>query len=267
MNKLKSILILAMAFLLLFPLAAVFPADKITIAGDPCSAPLISRLAEAYSKKHEDFKADISTFSCTQGVYRAADGEFMIGVSTQNGLSSDLPKGATTRAIAKSPIVLVVNKGNPVNDLSYKDLQGIYSGRITNWKDVGGKDLEIKNVMLEPCVKHTLSKQVIMYGDGIKQLLPEKKVNPVEYTDMLVKENEGAIGQQVYGYESNNVKVLKIDGVLPDEETLPEDYIFYQDYNVVTHGEPEGAVKEFIDFVTGKEGREIIRSAKHIPVP
>lgn len=121
--------------------------------------------------------------------------------------------------------------------------------------------------MLEPCVKHTLSKQVIIYGDSIKRLLPEKKGNPVKYTDILVKENEGAIGQQIYGYESNDVKVLKIDGVLPGEETLPNDYTFYQDYNVVTHGAPEMAVKEFIDSMTGKEGREIIRSLKHIPVP
>lgn len=256
-------LILTTAFLT-FVAGRAAAEDKVTIAGDPCSSPLISKLAEAYAAKRKGFKAEISTFSCTLGVYKAANGEFEIGVSTQNGLSANLPKGAVNTVITKSPIVMVVNRSNPVNNLSYKDLQGIFSGRIKNWKEAGGKDLEIKNVMLEPCVKHTISKQVILYGE-ITQLLPEKKGNPVEYTNKLVAENEGAIGQQIYGYDSPDVKVISIDGVLPDENTMGKQYTFYQDYNIVTKGEPAGVVKDFIDFAGTPEGREVIKSMKHVP--
>lgn len=238
--------------------------NTVTIAGDPCSAPLIQKLAEAYSQKHRDFKAEVSTFACTLGVYKAARGDFEIGVSTQNGLTSNLPKGAVNRVVAKSPIVLIVNKSNPVTNLSYKDLQGILSGGIKNWKDVGGQDMEIKNVMLEPCVRHTISKQVVMYGENIATLTPEKKVNPVTYTNKMVAENKEAIGQQIYGYDSDEVKVLTIDGVLPDEKTLGKTYTFYQDYNVVTKGEPSGAAREFIEFVSSPEAMDVIRSMKHV---
>lgn len=241
-------------------------AERITVAGDPCSVPLMAKLAEAYSQNNREFKAEVSTYSCTLGVYNAASGQFDIGVSTQNGLTSNLPKGAKNTVIAKSPIILIVNKSNPVNNLTYAQLQGIFSGKITNWKEVGGRDMEIRNVMLEPCVRLTLSKQVIMYGKDINLLEPGKKVNPVTYTNKMVAENESSIGQQIYGYESDDVKVLTIDGVLPDEETLPSKYTFYQDYNVVTKGEPTGVVKELIQFAFKKEGQKIIRSMRHIPV-
>lgn len=238
--------------------------NKVTIAGDPCSIPLITKLAEAYANKHRGFKAEVSAFSCTLGVYKAASGEFEIGVSTQNGLASNLPKGAVNRVVAKSPIVFIVNRSNPVNNLTYKELQGILSGKIKYWKEVGGSDREIKNVMLEPCVRLTVSKQVVMYGEEILTLGPGKKVNPVTYTNKMVEENEGAIGEQIYGYDSGGVKVLTIDGVLPDEKTLSKTYTFYQDYNIVTKGEPQGAVKDFIEFVSSPEAGDIIRSMKHV---
>ncbi|MBI5587328.1 MAG: substrate-binding domain-containing protein [Deltaproteobacteria bacterium] len=252
------------AFYLVAPFTAAAAGNSVTIAADPCSAPLIQKLAEAYTLKHRDFKAEVSTFSCTLGVYKAAKGEFEIGVSTQNGLTSNLPKGAVNRVVAKSPIVLIVNRTNTVNNLSYRDLHGILSGNIKNWKEVGGKDLEIKNVMLEPCVRHTISKQVVMYGENLATLLPGKKVNPVTYTNTMVEENEGAIGQQIYGYDSGNVLVLTIDGALPDEKTLGKTYTFYQDYNIVTRGEPAGAAKEFIEFVSSPEASDVMKSMKHV---
>lgn len=239
-------------------------AETITIAGDPCSVPLAKKLGEAFAKK-TGVKADVSSFSCQVGINKATEGEANIGVSTKNQLSDILPDGAVNTVIAKSPIVLIVNKKNPINNLTYEQLQGIYSGKIKNWKDIGGKDAEIKNVMLMPCVTHTMSEKVAESGD-IAKLLPDKKGNPSIGTNILVAANEGAVGEQIYGYESDDVKVLTVDGLLPDGHTLPAKYKFYQDYNVVTRGKPEGRVKEFINFISSDEGKAIIKSMKHLPV-
>lgn len=239
-------------------------AETVTIAGDPCSVPLISKLAQAYSARNRDFKAEVSSFSCTLGVYKAADGEFDIGVSTQNGLSSNPPKGAVNTVVAKSPIVLIVNRNNPVNGLAYSELKGIFSGKIRNWKEVGGVDREIKNVMLEPCVRHTIQKQVVIYGDTLN-LTPAGKVNPVEFTNRLVSADQSAMGQQIYGYESEDVKVLRIDGMLPQDSTPAGRYGFYQDFNIVTKGEPEGVVRDFIGFASSDEGGRIIKALSHVP--
>ncbi len=237
----------------------------ITIAGDPCSLPLAMNLAEAFSKKEPGFSVETKQVGCMLGVYQAANDRADIGVSTQNGLSANLPRGAVNTVLAKAPIVLIVNKKNPVNNLTYKQLQGIYSGKITNWKEVGGKDMEIRNVMLEPCVKHTMSKKVLPYNENISKLKPEKKVNPVIHTNRMVSENEGAMGQQLFGYEGSDVKVLSIDGVLPTEKTVPGSYTFYEEYNFVTPGEPEGIIREFLAFAESAEGRQIILDMKHIP--
>ena len=133
-------------------------------------------------------------------------------------------------------------------------------------KNLTTSDMEIKNVMLMPCVTHAMSQQAASYGEDIAKITPEKKGNPSINTNILVAENEGAIGQQIYGYESKDVKVIMIDSLLPDKQNLPIKYKFYQDYNVVTHGSPQSKVKEFIDFALSTEGISIIKSMKHIPV-
>lgn len=260
-KNIASVFFLVLSLLLV---PALSGAETLKIAGDPCSVPLISALVDAYSKKTKDLKAEVSSFSCTLGVYKTADGEFDIGVSTQNGLSSNLPRGAVNHVLAKSPIVMIVNRNNPVDNISYAELQGIMSGRIKNWKDAGGPDLEIKNVMLAPCVKHTISKQVALYGDGLNLLTPEKRKNPVSDTNRLVADNDSAIGQQIYGYESAEVKVLRIDGILPEDGTVPSQYSLFQDFNVVTKGKPKGAVKKFIEFAESEEGKKLIREMKHL---
>lgn len=238
--------------------------ETITIAGDPCSVPLAKKLGDAFTKK-TGITVDVSSFSCQAGISKATEGEANIGVSTKNQLSDIIPDDAVNTVIAKSPIVLIINKKNPVNNLTYEQLQRIYSGKINNWKDVGGRDIEIKNVMLMPCVTHTMSEQVAESG-GIAKLLPEKKGNPSIGTNILVAANEGAIGEQIYGYESDDVKILTVDSLLPDEHTLPVKYKFYQDYNIVTRGKPEGRIKEFINFALSDEGKSIIKSMKHIPL-
>lgn len=238
--------------------------ETITVAGDPCSVPLAKKMGDAFTKK-TGISVDISSFSCQIGINKATEGEANIGVSTKNQLSDIIPDGAVNTVIAKSPIVLIANKKNPVNNLTYAQLQGIYSGKIKNWKDVGGKDIEIKNVMLMPCVAHAMSEQIAESVD-IAKLLPEKKGNPSIGTNILVAANEGAIGEQIYGYESDEVKVLTIDGLLPDEKTLPVKYKFYQDYNVITRGEPTGKIKEFINYILSDEGKAIVKSMKHISV-
>lgn len=244
----------------------VFAAAPLTIAGDPCSLPLAMKLAEAYARENKSFKAEAKQVGCMMGVYKAANGEVEIGVSTQNGLTSNLPKKGKNHILAKAPIVLVVNRANPINDISYDQLKGIYSGKIKNWKELGGKDMEIENIMLAPCVKHTMSKKVAVYDKGITRLVPEKKGNPVMGTNTMVLENEGAIGQQLYGYESAELKVLSVDGVFPTEVTVPDQYPYFEEYNFVTQGEPTGAVKALLDFARSDEGKSVIRSLKHVPV-
>ncbi|MFZ3072396.1 MAG: substrate-binding domain-containing protein [Thermodesulfobacteriota bacterium] len=258
----KKLLTYLFVFLIVHAASAFGADSEITIAGDPCSVPLAEKLGAAFVAKNPEVKVTVKSHPCMQGVYLAAEGAFTMGVSTQNGLSENLPQGAYNTVIAKSPIVLVVNKNNPINNITSAQLKGIFSGKIKNWKELGGNDIEIKSVMIEPCVKYTMGKRVAPYGE-VSELRPEGKVNPVLYTNKLVSENEGAVGQQIYGYE-DGVKTLTIDNNLPDMN--PETYGFYQDYNIVTKGKPGGIAKEYIEFALSPEGGKIISAIKHVPL-
>ena len=261
----KTHTLLGLAFIVIMTVATGASADVITIAGDPCTVPLAQKLGEAFTKK-TGTEVMIEGAACANGIHRASAGEVNIGVSTHEVNLESLPEGTTNRIIAKAPTVILVNKANPVSNLTLEQLKNILSGKVKNWKDVGGKDLEIKNVLLQPCTTTIFSKKTAAFGPEIKRLVPEKKGNPVSGTNKLVEENEGAMGLQIYGYESPNVKVLTVDGYLPAENTFPAQYGFYQDYNVITKGEPNGDEKAFIDFALSPEGQEIVSSMKHIRV-
>lgn len=257
--------ILIGSFLVLISGSIAGAAEMITIAGDPCTVPLAEKLGQAFTKK-TGTEVKVESAGCANGIYKASTGDVNIGVSTHEVDLKSLPLGTTNTVIAKAPTVILVNKANPVNNLTLQQVKDILSGKIKDWKDVGGKDLEIKNVLLQPCTTAIFSKRTAAFGPDIKKLVPEKKGNPVTGTNKLVEENEGAMGLQICGYESPSVKVLTIDGYLPDENTLPAKYGFYQDYNVITKGEPAGNIKAFIDFAISPEGQDVVSSMKHIRV-
>ncbi len=243
----------------------VMAAEAITITGDPCTVPLAKMLGTAFTKKTGK-NVEVEGASCGAGIYKASQGSADIGVSTHEVVLSYLPAGTVNTVIAKAPTVVLVNRNNPVNDLKLQQLKDILSGKIKNWKEIGGNDLEIKNVLLQPCTTTIFPKRSAPFGKDIVRLAPEKPGNPVEGTNKLVEANEGAMGLQIYGYESPSVKVLTIDGYLPDAKTFPAKYDFYQDYNVVTRADAKSDAKAFIDFALSPEGQEIVASLKHIGV-
>ncbi len=261
----KKFVFAAALFLSAVSTQGAMAAEAVTIMGDPCTVPLAKKLGEAFTRKTGK-SVEVMGSSCGAGIYKASHGEVDIGVSTHEVVLDYLPDGTGNTVIARAPTVVVVNRGNPVNDLKLQQLRDILSGKIRNWKEVGGSDLEIRNVLLQPCTTTIFAKRSAPFGKDIKRLAPEKPGDPVEGTNKLVEANEGAMGLQIYGYESARVKVLTIDGNLPDNSTLPVKYDFYQNYNVVTSKGSSGDTQAFIDFALSQEGQAIVASLKHIGV-
>lgn len=261
----KKIALVAALFSSMIGVRAVMAAEAITIAGDPCTVPLAEKLGAAFTKKTGK-SVKVEGAACGVGIYKASQGEVNVGVSTHEVVLAYLPDGTVNTVIAKAPTVVLVNRNNPVNDLKLQQLKDILSGKIKNWKEVGGNDTEIKNVLLQPCTTTIFAKRSAPFGKDIKRLTPEKPMNPVAGTNKLVEENDGAMGLQIYGYESDTVKVLTVDGYLPDEKTFPSKYDFYQDYNVITRAGANSDTKAFVEFAISAEGQEVVASLKHIGV-
>lgn len=257
----KKLIFLATLFFSIVFARSGIAAEAISILGDPCTAPLAKKLGDAFTKKTGTV-VNVETAACAAGIYKASNGLVDIGVSTHEVVISYLPDGTVNNVIAKAPTVVLVNKANPVYDLKLQQLKDILAGKIKNWKEVGGNDSEIRNVLLQPCTTTIFAKRSAPFGKDINRLT--QAGNPVAATNQLVEANEGAMGLQIYGYESPDVKVVTVDGYLPDEKSFPSKYRFYQDYNVVTKDTANSNTRAFVDFAMSPEGQEIVASLKHI---
>ena len=259
----NSLIIIMMAMAISTQAGAAEP-ESIRIAGDPCTIPLAKKLGEAFTQK-TGVAVTVDAGGCRTGVSKVIDGAVDIGVSTFNFIPGQLHSSVVETVIAKAPIVMVVNKANPVENLTSAQLHDILSGKTRNWKEVGGVDMAIKNVMLPPCVVETMTHQTDTHGAGPNLSKMAKEGNPVANTNLLVAENPAAIGMQLYGHDDETVKVLRIDGILPEKGAVPGRYPYYENYNIITMKNPEGAVKKFLAFAASEEGKQIMLAMRHIP--
>src|SRR3989338_5839210 len=153
----KNFLFVATLFSSIMCAQGAMAAEAITIMGDPCTVPLAKKLGAAFTKKTGK-TVEVEGSACGAGIYKASQRDVNIGVSTHEVVLSYLPEETVNTVIAKAPTVVVVHKNNPVNDLKLQQLKDILSGKIKNWREVGGNDLEIKNVLLQPCTTTIFSK-------------------------------------------------------------------------------------------------------------
>jgi len=175
--------------------------------------------------------------------------------------------------IAREGFVFITHKDNPVDSLTFEQIQDIYTGKITNWKKLGGEDVKIKAYQREPnSGSQTAMEQMVMKGRPMK--------SPIEVTvhygmgelvEAVAKYENGkaSIGYTYYYYINNlykneNIKVLKINGVSPSNENLISgDYPFSTSYYAVIRGnEPEDSpARKLRDFLVSPLGQEVIAMA------
>lgn len=178
--------------------------------------------------------------------------------------------------VAKEGFVFVVNKDNPVDSLTQQQLRDIYSGRITNWKEVGGNDAEIipyqrnldsgsQNYMAEFMGDTPLmTAKTELYATGMGGLMDKIA---------LYDNSADAIGYSVYSYAAqmyandNKVKFIAVDGIAPTKETMADDsyplssctYIMYTD-------KADEKTREFAQWVVSDEGQLCVLQSGYLPV-
>lgn len=205
-------------------------------------------------------------------VFATPPSEDELQTAKQNGVTLEM------QAVALDGFVFITHKDNPVDSLTVEQIKDIYSGKITNWKEVGGKDEKIRAFQrTKNSGSQTAMEELVMQGEP----MTEAPVTFVaEGMGALVEavaeyENEtAAIGYTYYYYINNlykneDIKVLKIDGVSPDNENLvSKKYPFTAAYYAVIRGdEPQDSVyRRLYDYMLSEEGQEIVRLAGYCPV-
>lgn len=180
--------------------------------------------------------------------------------------------------VARDAIAVIVHPENPINQLTLQQVSDIYSGKISNWKELGGEDRPIVRLsretnsgthvyFLEAVIRLGNSDdKTIFSADTL--LLPSSEGIIAE-----VRDNRNAIGYDGLGYITPEVKVLAIsegDGkpyVLPAIETVNNNqYPVARDLYMYTNGEPTGFVSEYLSWILSAEGQDIVRELGFVPV-
>jgi phosphate transport system substrate-binding protein len=187
-------------------------------------------------------------------------------------------RGPVEHIVGMDGIAVVAHPVNPVSRLTINELAGIFTGRITNWKEVGGLDKKI--VILSREVNsgtHVYFKEHVLRGGDEKNrgefapaalLMPSSQAIADE-----VAQNPGAIGYYGMGYISKKQKVVAVARqkggvyVAPDIASVRSGkYPISRPLLIYTSGKPKGLTKEFIDFIMSMPGQEIVKKLDFVPV-
>lgn len=245
-----------------------------TIAGSTSVKPLSEELARIFMEKHPDVKIHVHGGGSTAGIRAAYEGAAEIGSSSRDLKPEEKDLGLKEFKIAGDGIAVVVHPENAVEDLTVEQVRKIFSGEITNWKEVGGSDAKIGVVSREEgsgtrgSFEDMVMKYEVAGEEREAELTPDAAIqNSTGAVRATVAGDPNAIGYMSLGYVDESVKAVKIDGVEPTvDNILAGKYEIARPFLYLTKGEPEGVVKAYIDWVLSEEGQAIIEGEEFIRV-
>jgi len=230
----------------------------------------MKELAKAYEKK-TGVKVNISGGGATKGIRDATNGSIDIGGACRIAMSRHPEeRGAYQVPVAWDALAVITHKDNPVDSITFEQLQGIYLGKVKNWKALGGDDAPIELYVRRgkfSGVGRTLRELVFA---NFKQTFPAAKHITKSSGPLEKGIEKNLIGIGTTGISSakrRDVKVLKLDGKAPTYENIKKgQYLLYRPLYLVTKGRSSAPkVRKFIKFALSREGMAIIRKAGTVP--
>jgi len=239
--------------------------------------------AEEYMREHPEVRISVTGGGSGTGIASLMNGTVGIANASREMKSEEI-KAAKANGInpveivvARDAIAVVANPSNPVNGLTMQQISDIYTGKITNWREVGGEDRPIVLLSRESNsgTYVYLLEHVVRMGDSKSKLLfsPDTLLMPSsEGISTEVRQNPNAIGYDGLGYVTSDQKVLAVakgaqsPHVLPSVATVNDgSYPISRPLFMYTAGEPAGQVKTYLDWVLGP-GQALVTKLGFVPL-
>lgn len=265
----------------------------ITVKGSDTMVNLVQKWAEEYMKINSDVSMQITGGGSGTGIAALLNKTTEIANSSREMKSSELEeaekKGISpfSYEVALDGIALITHPSNKVDNLTIKQISDIFSGKITNWKQLGGDDMAItlygrenSSGTYEFFKEHVLGKDVS--GRQVDYSPSTQVLQGTAALGEAVARDKKGIGYGGVGYFAER-KDVKIMHVKKDEETpayspaengkVNYEIIWNGDYSIsrylycFTNGEATGKVKDFMDFVLSPAGQKLVESMEYIPLP
>ena len=238
----------------------------VTISGSTSVGPLAEKLAMKYEEEN-DVKIEVNQIGSSAGITNAISGVSQIGMSSRDLKQEEKDSDLQELIIAYDGIVVVAHPSNPVKDLTMEQVKQIFTGEITNWKDVGGKDMEIVVVSREDgSGSRDAFQEIVGYESGqlIKNAIVASGNGNIKTT---VAMNKHAIGFISFEYVDESVSTMDINGVQAKaENVLAGQYELSRPFLFVHKEDVPESAKQFMEFILTPEGQKIVESAGAIPL-
>ncbi|UCE88449.1 MAG: phosphate ABC transporter substrate-binding protein [Pseudomonadota bacterium] len=248
------------------------PAGDATLVWAGCGITkkaFMKELAAAYENK-TGIHIDLKGGGATKGIRNAANGSIHIGGACRVSMEKDeLEKNAEQVPVAWDALAVIVNKNNPVDNITFQQLRDVYKGKITNWKQLGGRDVPIELYVRRGKISgvgYMLRELVFAnYEMEFTGTHVVKSSGPLEKG--IVKNPNGFGTTGISSAKRRDVKILKLEGKKPNYENIKKgDYLLYRPlYLVRQRGRGDPRVDEFIKFALSNEGKAVIRKAGTVP--
>jgi phosphate transport system substrate-binding protein len=243
---------------------------SLTIAGSTTLLPINQECARLLTAANPDLRISVSGGGSGHGVKAAGAGEIDIGAVSRDVTSSELEQYPDLKpvAIGKDSVAIVVHPSNSITGLTLEQVAKIFSGEITNWKDVGGRDAAIRVITREegsgtretfetyvmtPYQKETAAKAFVKASNG-----------EVRAT---VSSDSSSIGYLSLGYVDETMKALTVGGVEATvQNVVAGTYPISRNLYLLTKGEPSALEAAFINFVLSSEGQKVVEDMGYIEI-
>lgn len=246
------------------------PQGKLVLTGSSTVAPLVAEIGKRFESGHPGVRVDVQSGGSSRGISDARQGVADIGMVSRALKPEE--KDLKASSIARDGVTVILHKDNPVPSLNDKQVVDIYTGKVTNWKQVGGKDGAITVVnkaegrsTLELFthyfkLKNTDIKAQVVIGDneqGIKTVAGNP--NAIGYVSIGSAENSVANGE--------SIKLLPVGGVAATTANVQNGtFPIARPLNLVTKTEPQGLAKEFINFAQSQQVSDIVKKQNFVVV-
>jgi len=260
------------------------PAKYIENKGSDTIVNLALAWAEKYQGDHPDVRISVTGGGSGTGIAALINGTVDIANASRKIKDEEIAEAQSNgiepveHIIARDAIAVIVNPKNPVDQLTLQQISDIYSGKYTNWLEVGGEDRPIVRLSRE-----TNSGTHVYFLETVLRLGSKEDKTLFSMDTLLlpssegiiseVRDNPNAIGYDGLGYVPDDLKMIAIakeDGgayVLPSIETVNDkSYAIARDLYMYTNGEPAGLIKEYLDWILSDEAQAIVAELGFVPV-
>lgn len=239
---------------------------KVATDGSTSMEKVIGALGEAFENENSGVTFTYNPTGSGTGITAVSEGRCDIGLSSRALKAEETANGLKGTVLAYDGIAVIVNNNNPVADLSLETIAKIYTGEITNWKDVGGEDAQIVLIGRE---ENSGTRDGFESVVGVEdKCMYRQELTATGDVISAVAGNPNAIGYASVASVKDTVKALRVEGVAPGEATIKDgSYKIQRPFVLVTMDGVtlSHTAQKFFDFCFSDEAKEIITKAGVVP--